>query len=87
MQKIYGISVENGEKLKTLLRVEIEGKLTKKLFFGPKNIFLFFFGDVESSKPNFLSFLVFHQKRIFFLIEIRYCFHKKILSSIKSTKK
>ena len=41
MQKICGISVKNGQKLKTLLRVEIERKLTKKTFFGPKNIFLF----------------------------------------------
>ena len=39
MQNIYSISVKNGQKLKTLLRVEIEKKIDKKKFVLDQKIF------------------------------------------------
>ena len=87
MQNIYGISVKNGEKLETLLRVEIERKLTifeKNLFgqFWLKIFFSFFFSlDILTFQIQIvLSFLVFHQKNIYFPIE-------KNLRSIERTQR
>ena len=63
MQKLYGISVKNGQNLKILLRFEIEGKLTKKTFFWTKKCF--FLEILKFQNRIFLSFLVFHQKNSF----------------------
>ena len=91
MQNIYSISVKNEQKLETLLRVEIERKLTifekktfwSKFFFS----FVFFFEILKFQNQIFLSFLVFHQKNIFSPIEICYCFQEKILRSIERTQR
>ena len=68
-----------------LLRFEIERKLTqKKLFFGPKSVFLlFFFGGIfEIPKLNFFVIFGFPSKQIFFWHWNTLCLHEKILGSI-----
>ena len=84
MQKIYGISVKNGQKLKILLRFEIEGKLTKKTFFWTKKCFFVFFLQIlKFLKRFFFVICGFPSKqKLFFVIEIRYCLQEKILGSI-----
>ena len=68
--------------MKLLLRVEIEEKLTKK------NFFLFFFWRFWNFKTElFLKFLVFHKKKYFFVIEMRYWPQENILRFIESTQK
>ena len=55
-------------------------KLTKKTFFlDQKKFFLFFFWNFWNfmTKPNFLSFLVSHQKKHFVVVKMRYWLQKK----------
>ena len=73
--------------MKTLLRVEIKEKLTKKQFFGPKNNFCCFFWRFWNLKTEFFCHFWFSIKKKFFVIEMRYYSQKKILRHIESTQR
>ena len=81
---VYALKAED-KKMKTLLRVELEGKIDKKIFLGLKNVFLccFFFGNF---KTGFFFFILgFPSKQIFFCHWNAPLFSGKHLRSIEST--
>ena len=77
MQKIYGISVKDRQKLKIPLRVKIVGKLTKKTFFFDQKMFFCFFWEILKFQNRiFLLFFVFHQKQFFLSVKCAIVFRK-----------